>query len=118
MDKTSELKEKFDSVNKALSNACQLALKQPIPGRQLILMTDVSDRSAGYALMIEDNPDKKIQSKLKTYAPRGIWLQKFLHCAFQNVHILKRSFGNLYGISGVFTHPVGSKKANNCSDRQ
>ena len=28
---TSELKETFDSVNKALSDACQLALKQPIP---------------------------------------------------------------------------------------
>ena len=28
---TSELKETFDSVNKALTDACQLALKQPIP---------------------------------------------------------------------------------------
>ena len=28
---TSELKETFDSVNKALSDACDLALKQPIP---------------------------------------------------------------------------------------
>ena len=66
---TSELKETFDSVNKALSDACQLALKQPIPGKQLVLMTDTSFRSAGYALMIEDNPDQKIQSKRKTYAP-------------------------------------------------
>ena len=67
---TSELKKKtFDSVNKALSHACELALKQPIPGKQLILMTDASFRSAGYALMIEDNPDQKIQSKRKTYAP-------------------------------------------------
>ena len=30
---TSELKETFDSVNKALSDACELALKQPIPLR-------------------------------------------------------------------------------------
>ena len=66
---TSELKETFNSVNKALSDACQLALKQPIPGKQLVLMTDASFRSAGYALMIEDNPDQKIQSKRKTYAP-------------------------------------------------
>ena len=29
---TSELKETFDSINKALSDACELALKQPIPG--------------------------------------------------------------------------------------
>ena len=66
---TSELKETFDSVNQALSDACQLALKQPIPGKQLVLMTDASFRSAGYALMIEDNPDQKIQTKKKTYAP-------------------------------------------------
>ena len=66
---TSELKETFDSVNKALSDACELALKQPIPRKQLVLMTDASFRSAGYALMIEDNPDQKIQSKRKTYAP-------------------------------------------------
>ena len=57
---TSELKEIFDSVNKALGDACKLALKQPIPGKQLVLMTDTSFRSAGYALMIEDNRDQKI----------------------------------------------------------
>ena len=66
---TSELKETFDSVNKALSDACETAPKQPIPGKQLVLMTDASFRSAGYALMIEDNPGRKIQSKRKTYAP-------------------------------------------------
>ena len=31
-------------------------------------MTYVSFRSAGYALMIEDHPDQKIESKTKTYA--------------------------------------------------
>ena len=46
---TSELKKKtFDSINKALSDACELALKQPIPGKQLVLMAYASFRSAGY----------------------------------------------------------------------
>ena len=66
---TSELKKNFDLVNKALGDACKLALKQPIPGQQLVLMTDASFRRAGYALMIEDKPDQQIQSKMKTYAP-------------------------------------------------
>ena len=69
IDITSELKETFDSVNKTLSDACEIALKQPIPGKQLVLMMDASFRSAGYALMIEYNPDQEIQSKRKTYAP-------------------------------------------------
>ena len=65
----SELKEIFDSVNKALSDACELARKQAIPVKQLILMTDAGFRNADYALMIQNNPDQKIQSKRKTYAP-------------------------------------------------
>ena len=66
---TSEMKESFDSVNKTLSDAFDLALKQPIPGKQLVLMTNASFRSAGYALMIEDNPDQKIQSTQKKTTP-------------------------------------------------
>ena len=66
---TSELKNTFVSVKRLLSDAWGMALKQPIPGKQPVLMTDASFTSAGYALMIEDNPDQKIQSQLKTYAP-------------------------------------------------
>ena len=68
----SEMNETFDSMNKALSDACGPALKQPIPRKQLVLMTEASFRSAGYALMFEDNPDQKktcaTQSKRKTCA--------------------------------------------------
>ena len=62
---TSELKETFDSVNKALHDACQLALKQPTSRKQLVLMRDASFGSAGYVFMIEDNPDQKLRSKRK-----------------------------------------------------
>ena len=57
---TPELKNTFDTVNKALSDACEFALKPAIPGKQLVLMTGVSFRSGGYALMIEDYPDHKM----------------------------------------------------------
>ena len=74
---TSELKQTFDSVKKPLSEACELALKQPIPGKQLALMMDASFRSAGFALMIEDNPDQNIQSKRKTYIPVALGSKSF-----------------------------------------
>ena len=115
---TSELKGTINSVNKGLSDTCELALKQPITGKQLVLMTIASSRSAGYGLMIEDNTDQKIQSKRYTDAPLGVWLEKFLPRATQNVYILKISFGNLHGISRVCTHFVGSKRADNCPHRQ
>ena len=73
---TSELKETFESVNKALSDACALALKQPIPGKQLVLLTDASFRSAGYALMIENNPMRKYSQSGKRTPPWHL-AQKF-----------------------------------------
>ena len=115
---TSDLKETFDSVNKALSDACQLALKQHISGRQLVLMTDASFRSAGYALMIEDNPDQKIQSKRKTYAPVAFGSKSFSPAQCKMSIYSKEFFGNLYGISRVSTRSMGCNKAHNCLDRQ
>ena len=65
---TSEVKDTFDSVNKALSDAFELASKQPIQGNQHFSMTDASFKSAGYAQMIEDKPDQIIPSRRKMYS--------------------------------------------------
>ena len=100
---TSELKETFDSVNTALSDACELALKQPIPGKQLVLMTDASFRSAGYALMIEDNPDQKIQSKRKTYAPVAFG-SKIFSPAQLKMSIYSKEFLAIYMAFLEFAH--------------
>ena len=100
---TSELKETFHSVNKALSDACKLALKQPIPGKQLVLMTDASFRSAGYALMIEDNPDQKIQSKRKTYAPVAFG-SKLFSPAQLKMSIYSKEFLAIYMAFLEFAH--------------
>ena len=45
-----------------------MALKQPLKDKQLIVMSDASFTAAGYAIMIEDDPQQKLQSKRKTYA--------------------------------------------------
>ena len=65
---TSEVKGAFDSVKKVLSEACELALKQPIPEKQLVLKMDARIRSSGFAPKVEDNPNQNIQSKRKQYA--------------------------------------------------
>ena len=46
-----------------------MALKQPLKDKQLIVMSDASFTAAGYAIMIEDDPQQKLQSERKTYAP-------------------------------------------------
>ena len=44
-----------------------MALKQPLKDKQLIVMSDTSFTAAGYAIMSEDDPQQKLQSKRKTY---------------------------------------------------
>ena len=63
------LVDDFTNLNKRLKNSCQLALRQPLKDKKLIVMSDASFTAAGYAFMIEDDPNQKLQSKRKTYAP-------------------------------------------------
>ena len=63
------LLDTFNELNQQLEKSCSLALKQPIKNKQLILMTDASFTAAGYAIMIEDDPNQKLQSRRETYAP-------------------------------------------------
>ena len=100
---TSELKKTFDSVIKALSDAWQLALKQPIPGKQLVLMTDANFRSVGYALMFEDNPDRKIQPKRRTYAPVAFGLKIFSPAQLK-ISIYSKEFLAIYIAFLEFAH--------------
>ena len=64
-----ELISNFEAINRSLNNACGLWLKQPLPNRQYVLMTDANFKNAGYALMTEEDPQHKITSTKKTYAP-------------------------------------------------
>ena len=64
-----ELVDNFEEINASLAEACGLALRQPIAGKQYVLMTDASFRASGYALMIEENDERKLLSKRKTFAP-------------------------------------------------
>ena len=61
--------KEFREINEALERCCQLALRQPLPGKQRLLMTDASFQAAGYAVLIEDDPNQKYTSTRKTYAP-------------------------------------------------
>ena len=67
-----ELVNNFKEINASLAEACGLALRQPIAGKQYVLMTDASFRASGYALMIEENDERELLSKRKTFAPEAI----------------------------------------------
>ena len=66
---TTDIMKEFRQINEALDRCCQLALRQPLPGKQLVLMTHASFQAAGYAVLIEDDQNKKNTSTRKFYAP-------------------------------------------------
>ena len=66
---TTELIQQFNEINRDLDKCSQVALKQPLPNKQLVLMTDASFTAAGYAILTEDDPNHKYSSVKKSYAP-------------------------------------------------
>ena len=66
---TPDIMKEFREINEDLDRCCQLALRQPLPGKQLVLMTDASFQAADYAVLIEDDPNQKYTSTRKTYDP-------------------------------------------------
>ena len=66
---TPDIMKEFREIKEALDRCCQLALPQPLPGKQLVFITDASYQAAGYAALIEDDPNQKCTSTRKTYAP-------------------------------------------------
>ena len=66
---TPDIIREFRELNEALVRCCQLALCQPLPGKQLFLMSDARFQAAGYAVLIEDDLNQKYTSVGKTFAP-------------------------------------------------
>ena len=65
---TPDIMKQFRELNEALNRCYQVALRQPLPDKQLVLMTDASFQAAGYAVLIEHDPKQKYTSTRKTYA--------------------------------------------------
>ena len=66
---TTELVQQFNEINQDLDRCSQLALKQPLPNKQLVLMSDASFRAAGYAILTEDDPNQNFTSFKTSHAP-------------------------------------------------
>ena len=64
-----ELVQQVEEINKTLDKCCDLALQQPIPNKQIALMTDASFGAAGYSVLVEDDPNQRFTSIGKSYAP-------------------------------------------------
>ena len=64
-----DLVQQFEEINKALDKCCDVALQHPLPNKQIALMTDASFAAARYAFLREYDPNQKLTSLRKSYAP-------------------------------------------------
>ena len=115
---TEELLDHYKAINAALAEACGLALKQPITGRQYVLMTDASFRASGYALMIEEENDKKTQLQKENFCTCSNWIKSIFTGTTEDVNLLQRISGNLPRVPRIQPHIVGNNPTNSRNDRQ
>ena len=90
-----ELVQQFEEINRALDKCCDLALQQPIPNKQIALMTDASFGAAGYAVLIEDDPSQKFTSLRKSYAPVAYGSKTFTSAQIK-MSIYAKEFGHIF----------------------
>ena len=81
-------------------------------------MTDVSFRSAGYALKIEEDPQQKTNWKRNTYAPFQFGSKIFAQAQLK-ITIYSKDFLAIYmTICLILTCIVGNNQNNNSTNRQ
>ena len=90
-------------LNQQLEKSWNLALKQPLQNKKLILMTDASFTAAGYAIMIEDDPNQKLQSRRKTCAPIAFGSKTFNPTQLK-MSIYAKEFVAIYFAFAEFGH--------------
>ena len=76
---TPDLLENFTEINNALDRCCELALNQPLPDKQIAIMTEANFTTAGYAVLIQDDSLEKNTSTRKAFAPVAFGSQTFKH---------------------------------------
>ena len=115
-----ELVDNFKEINASLAEACGLALRKPIAGKQYVLMTVAIFRASGYALMIEENDERKLLSKRKTFAAVAFGSRVFSPAQLKMSIYCKGSLAIYHAFleSRVQPHTMGDNKSDTGLDRQ
>ena len=110
--------KEFRQLNEALDRCCQLALRQPLPGKQLVLMTDTSFQAAGYAVLIENETNQKYTSTRKTYAPIAYGSKTYSPSQIK-MSIYAKNFLAIYmAFKEIWKYNLGCHQTSDHYDRQ
>ena len=78
-------------------------IASPLPGKQMVLMTDANFQAAGYASLIEDDLNHKYTSAHKTYAPIPYELKTYTPSEIK-LSIYAKEFLSIYLAFEEFGH--------------
>ena len=103
---SNDLTTNFEKRNKLVLQSYQMALKQPLKDKQFFFMSNTSFTAAGHAIMIEDDPQQKLQSKRKTtYAPITFGSKTFYHIQLE-LSIYANEFLAIFFALSEFGHHI------------
>ena len=100
---SSELVQQSNEINVGLDKCSQPAFKQPLPTKQLLLMTDASFTAAGYATLTEGDPNLKVFQKILRFF--CIWIMYSI--TTQDFHKREGIFSPILRLQRVSTKVLG-----------
>ena len=102
-----------------MDKSCQLALRQLLPDKQLIFMTDASFQAAGFAVLIEGDPNHIYKSTCKTYSLLlQSTVQRRTHCPKSKCASTQKKFSLFFGFQRIWTYTLGCDQTSDYYDRQ
>ena len=114
---TPDILKEIREIKEAIDRCCQLALRQPLPGKQLVLMTDASFQAASYAVLVEHDLNQKYTSTRKTYAPVAYGSTTYAPSQLKISIYAKKTFSPLPGLQRIWTFILGCHQTTDYHDR-
>ena len=107
----------FWKINGVMDKCCQLALRQPLPDKRLILMTDASFQAKVYAVLTENDPKPKSFVNTQNLSSRCIRFQNIYSLTNNKIQLRLRILSKVLGIQKFSTYKLGNTKASHHHDR-
>ena len=114
---TPDITKEFREINENLYRCCQLALRQPLPGKQLVLMTDAIYQAAGYAVLIEEDTNQRCTTAGKIYAPLAYGSKTYTPSQIKISIYAKKTLGHLPGLQRICTCFLGCHQTSDYHSR-
>ena len=112
---TLDIKKEFREINEALDRCCQLALRQPLPGKPGPY--DRCKLSSNWLCSANRRRSQpEVHLNTQNLRSHSLWLKNLLTIPNQNIHLRKRIFSRLHGLQRNWTYILGCHQTSDHHD--